>query len=375
VASIVVAGALANRLGNGGGAWVRLNWVLGLKKLGHDVHFLEQIDSGACVDANGSVCPPAESTNLAFFRKVTKEFGIAGAATLITPRDPLGPPVADGDVLINLGGHLTDRDRIDRFRRKVYVDLDPGYTQVWHTDGLLGDRLTGYDAYYTVGLNVGKAICSLPTGGIPWRPTLPPVVLDLWPETTPPAYWRFTTVASWRGAFGPLEFNGRAFGTKAHQFRKIIDLPTRSGLPFEVALAIHPADAKDKAALVRAGWQVVEPATVADSPDAFRRYVQESAAEASPAQGVYVETRSGWVSDRTACYLAAGKPAVVEETELCHHLPTGDGLLTFRTLSDAVSAAQTVQRDYRRHAIAARSLAEHYFDSDRVLSRILNEID
>jgi hypothetical protein len=221
-------------------------------------------------------------------------------------------------------------------------------------------------------LNVGTPTCPLPAGGFDWRPTLPPVVLDCWPVASPATDWRFTTVASWRGAFGPVEFGGKTFGVKAHQFRRVFELPAHSGLPFEVALSIHPADEKDREALLRNGWKVVDPATAACDPDSFRRYVQGSAAEFSPAQGIYADSRCGWVSDRTACYLASGRPVIVEDTGLQTHIATGDGLLTYRTLDEALVASKTIHRDYHRHAIAARNLAVSLFDSNQVLSRILN---
>jgi hypothetical protein len=152
-------------------------------------------------------------------------------------------------------------------------------------------------------------------------------------------------------------------------------LPERSGQPFELALAIHPADEKDLDALQAHGWRIVDPRAVAADPLAFRQYVQDSGAEFSVAQGIYVETSSGWFSDRTVRYLASGKPVLVQDTGFGHTLPVGEGLLAFRSLDEAVAGAEEIVRNYAHHCRAARVLAEEYFASDHVLGRLLEEVD
>ncbi len=144
--------------------------------------------------------------------------------------------------------------------------------------------------------------------------------------------------------------------------------------PFEIALQIHPADSKDLEALKTHGWQIVDPKQVADSPDAFRKYVRNSSAEFSVAQGIYVDTNSGWFSDRTVRYLASGKPALVQETGFSRHIPVGKGLLSFRTMDEAVEGARCIVRDYEHHCLVARRVAEEYFDSDKVIGQMLAEI-
>src|SRR5262249_25205339 len=141
---------------------------------------------------------------------------------------------------------------------------------------------------------------------------------------------RFTTIANWRGSFGPVQFGDRTYGLKVHEFRKFIELPRRCRERFEIALSIYPGDQKDLEALKASGWRIVSPRAVAASAGDFRRYIQESDAEFSVAQGVYVQTNSGWFSDRTAHYLASGKPALVQETGFSRHVPVGEGLLSFR---------------------------------------------
>jgi hypothetical protein len=381
--TILVSGALANKHTNGGEAWVRLNWVLGLRRLGCEVYFVEEISSASCVDDRGTRVPFEQSANLRFFKQVVQSFGLEERATLICDagRHVEGVPYADvvriaarAHLLINISGHLTLAPVLDGVRRKAFCDEDPGFTQFWFEQGVPAARLDGYDCHLTVGENIGRADCVIPTCGFAWRRQPRFVVLDQWPVSDTGNAHRFTTVGAWRGPFGPIEHEGRRFGLKVHEFRKIIGLPRRAPQLFELALSIHPADASDLAALRDNGWHVVDPRGVAADPMAFRRYVQESGGECSAAQGMYVETHSGWVSDRTVQYLAAGKPALVQDTGFSANYPVGEGLIAFRTLDEAAAGADAIARDYARHAKAARHLAETCFDSDLVLRRLLADM-
>ena len=381
---ILISGALANRPSNGGGAWVRLSWLRGFQRLGCQVFFLEQIRRGSCVDAEGAPASFEKSENLAYFRKVVAQFGLEGCAALVCDdgSDSHGATIPDlehivqsADLLVNITGHLTMPRLFQGARHKAYIDIDPGFTQYWHASGVSGAHLEGHDLYYTIGENIGDAACPIPTGGIEWRPIRQPVVLDDWPVADPASgFDRFTTIASWRGAFGPVDADGRRFGLKVHEFRKVIELPRRTGLDFEIALDIHPGDARDQESLVAHGWRVVDPRLAAGDPAGFRRYVQQSGAEFSVAQGIYVETNSGWFSDRTVRYLASGKPALVQDTGVSRCLPVGQGLMAFRTLDEVVEGARRIASDYEAHAVAARAIAERFFDSDTVLSRVLDDV-
>lgn len=378
---VVVSGALANKLHNGGAAWTRLSWALGLSALGFQVAFVEQIDRACCVDASGRPSTFEHSANLEYFRQVTEQFGLSDLATLtcddgathgLTASD-LDDLVRSAVALVNITGHLTHR-QMGRIPRRVYIDLDPGYTQFWHAVGNPGPRLEGHNFYYTVGENIGRPSCSIPDGGIPWRPIRQPVVLRHWPDCGPGETFRFNTIASWRGPYGPARYSGTTYGLKAHEFRKFIELPRRVARRFELALEIHSADEPDLVTLRGNGWHVIDPRTVADGPVAFRQYVQTSSAEFSVAQGIYVETESGWFSDRTVRYLASGKPALVQDTGFSRNYPVGEGLVAFRTMDEAVSGAERIERDYANHCRAARAIAEDYFDSDRVLGQLVEEI-
>jgi hypothetical protein len=379
----VVSGAVANKPHNGGEAWVRLSWAVGLQQLGFDAYFVEQLAPELCQDANGAPAPFEDCDPTKYFRSVTESFGLAGRAALLDPSGERSVGVclpellevaADAALLVNVSGHLTSEPLLRRIRRKVYVDIDPGFTQLWAAQGLGGRSLCCHDYHFTIGENIGTPACSIPADGIRWRRTRQPVVLEHWPVATSEHTERFTTIANWRGPYGPIEHQGKTYGLKVHEFRKFLELPERAPGVFEIALNIHPADARDRAALCSHGWKLTDPLEASSDPDAFRRYVQGSGAEFSVAQGIYVDTRCGWFSDRSVRYLASGKPVLVQETGFSRTLPVGLGLLSFRTLDEAAAGAERIVRDYDVHAKAAREIAERYFDSDIVLGHLVDEV-
>jgi hypothetical protein len=379
MALVLISGALANKPSNGGNAWSRLSWVLGFQRAGFEVCFVEQIHPDCCVDANGQPSSFRNSANLAYFNRTMSEFGLSRASSLVCGDglDAHGLGMAElaslaerACLLFNLSGHLTLAELKTKAACRAYYDDDPGYTQFWHAQGNPGARLSGHDLYFTLGENIGKKECSIPTNGIRWHATRPPVVLDHWPVVEQPRLDKFTTIASWRGAYAPITFDGTTYGLKAHEFRKIMSLPQRTSHTFEIALQIHPGDHKDLEALHSHGWCLSDPQKVAGSPDQFRQYVQTSGAEFSVAQGIYVGTNSGWFSDRTVRYLASGKPALVQDTGFTNRYPCGKGLVTFRTLDEAVDGAERIVSDYQAHCLAARRVADEYFDSGKVIGEI-----
>ena len=368
MATAVVAGALANKPHSGGEAWVRLSWVLGLRRLGWDVWFVERL-----------AAPNPEGQR--YFEAVVAEFGLGERAALLgdggeplfgRPESELAEVAAGAEVVFDISGHLGGGAILDGPRRRVYVDLDPGFTQAWHADPSLDFDVCGYDRYLTVGQNIGKPGCPVPTGGIEWVPTLPPVLLEEWqpaPPTGGPL--RLTTVATWRSPYGGLEIGGRAMGLKHHQFRRFAALPERvEAAEFELALNIHPGDSADLELMQSHGWKIVDPKEAAGSPAAFRDYVRGSGAEFSVAQGVYVEAGTGWFSDRSAAYLASGRPVVVQGTGLDEEART-PGLLPFDELEDAAVAVASAAGDYEVRSQAGRSFAERQLGSDRVLGKVL----
>jgi hypothetical protein len=382
----LLAGAVANKPLNGGEAWVRLNWLLGLRRLGFDAYFVEQLEAGAAIGDDGRPCDPARSVNRRHLEAVMEEGGLGDRWALLDERGEsiaglggteIGAVAAEAEILFNHSGHLGEGPLRSAPRHRVYVDLDPAYTQVWSDDRSLAFSIAGHDSHVTVGLNVGRLDCPLPSGGVEWIPTLPPVVLERWPVAPSPTGkpLRFTTVGTWRGPYGQLRVAGGLAGGKHHEFRRLLPLPERvEGAAFELALDIHPGDAADLEALSAAGWAVVPAPEVAATPAAFAAYLGDSGAELSAAQGAYVASRCGWFSDRTAAYLASGRPALVQDTGFDTVLPVGEGVLTFSYLREAEQGARRIVADPAAHAAAARELARAHLDSDLVLGRLLETV-
>jgi hypothetical protein len=366
---VVVAGALGNKPGQAGETWVKLSWIRGLQAVGLDVRFVEEL--APSVD---------ESAAAAWFGAVARRFDLERRATLLSgDQEVVGPglnellALAPEAVLVNISGHLTRPELFAAFRRRVMVDIDPGFTQFWHAEGLAGANVANHDVYFTIGELIGTPACSIPTGDIEWLPVRQPVVLDDWPVRHGSELDRFTTIATWRGPFGPVTHGGRTYGLKVHEFRRFAELPRRSPHRFEIALDIHPADEGDRRALSDRGWRVIDPRQAVGDPDAMRAYIQGSGAEFSAAQGVYVDTRCGWFSDRTTRYLASGRPALVQDTGFSEKLPVGEGLLAFSTLEEAVAGAADIAARYPDHRRAARRIAEEHFDARRVLARFCEQ--
>jgi hypothetical protein len=372
---VAVAGSIAQRPSRGGHAWVFLQYLLGFQRLGYEVLFVDRLTSemlprGAAVgdaavdDGVRWVKETMAARGLGENWAVLLDDGESAGATREQVREHLRSSV----LLIDVMGFLEDEDLLAAAPRKLFLDIDPGFPQMWQDLGL-HTSFGNHDAYATVGLRVGKEGSRVPTCGIEWIDTPQPVVLEHWPATPPGA--SYTSVASWRGPFGPVEFEGERFGLRAHQMRDYAELPSRAGVPMEVALEIEAADGGDAELLRAGGWKIAAPLQVAASAENYRDYVQNSRAEVGVAKDMYVRSRGGWLSDRSLCYLASGKPVLAQATGFELEVPTGEGLLSFTTPDEALAAVAEVESDYARHSGAARELACERFDSDRVLSELL----
>jgi hypothetical protein len=381
--TVIIAGSLAQRPHQGGHTWVFLQYLRGFRRLGWDVLFLDRLEPEMCTDAHGGQCELGDSIQLRYFLDVMQGFDLgdafsldyqSGQETIGMPRKAVLQKVRESACLINVMGFLTDDEILRSAPRRAFLDIDPGFPQMWQELGL-SDLLSNDQLYLTIGLNVGESQCTVPTCGLNWIRTPQPIVLSDWPVQAQPAVpARFTSIASWRGDFGPVEFRGNVYGLRVHEFRKFVALPRRSQHVFEQALNIHPNEVKDLAMLAENGWTLVDPQMASGDPWVYQRYIQNSAAEFMVAKGMYVQTRGGWVSDRSICYLASGRPVLAQDTSLAEHFPTHRGLVTFSTLDEAADGADRIMADYPAHSRAARQLAEEYFDSDKVLARLLQKM-
>jgi hypothetical protein len=358
----------------GGSLWVRLQYLLGLRRLGVDAYWVDRL------------APPDPRTNphsvdylVHRFRRFAEDFGFEDRYCIIYDRGArhfgiderrLHETIERADLLLNVAGRLEPGDPLLGVRRRAFLDVDPGFTQIWalQTDMHL-DR---HHLFFTIGQNVGGPGFSVPTEGVDWQPTLPPVVLEQWPARTEAGGERIGTVGDWRGSQEAI-FEGVRHCGKRDEFLGFLRVPAEAEVRIDLALLVGQEDYEDLGLLLRNGWRVLDPYAHAGDPSSYREFIQSSRAEFSVAKQGYVRTRSGWISDRTACYLASGKPAIVQSTGFEHRLSSGAGLLTFSTIREAVEALHQVRDDYTRHALAARRLAEERFDSDLVLADLLHK--
>jgi glycosyltransferase involved in cell wall biosynthesis len=376
---ILLSGMIAAVPRHGGAAWAVLQYLLGFERLGHDVYFVEPV-SEAALRPTGA--PLARSENAAYFRRVMANFGLehTSALLLVGTQQTVGLPykrlheiARRADVLVNISGLLADEALIENVSLRVYLDLDPAFTQLWQAAEGIDMRFGAHSHFVTVGQAIGRPGCNVPTCGRRWITTPQPVVLESWPFAGHITHNALTTVANWRG-YGSIEHGGVFYGQKAHSWREFFFVPTLTEETFAPALAIHPEESKDLDALHANGWHLIDPARVASSPDDYQRFVQGSKAEFGIAKSGYVAARCGWFSDRSACYLASGRPVIAQETGFSRFLHTGAGLFAFETIDDVLESIENLNGDYERHAWAARAVAEEYFDSERVLDRLLDRL-
>lgn len=377
--TVMMSGVFGRVPGQGGLVWLVLQYLLGLRRLGHNVILVEPVREPDLVPAD---VPLASSQNAAYFRDTVRRFGLEDCAALLLDGSEetvglsyrsLQARALDTNLLVNMAGGLEDSHLLAPIPVRLYLDLDPGFTQLWHAVDGIDMRFDGHTHFATVGLILGKPECLVPTCDIDWIPTPQPVVLEEWPYANGIERDALTTIANWRG-YGSIEANGVFYGQKAHSLRRFIDLPRRTDGRFDLALAIDPGEPRDLSALEENGWNLIDPITVARTPEQYRDFIQGSRAELGVAKSGYVEARCGWFSDRSVCYLASGRPVIAQDTGFQSVLPTGEGLFAFETIEDVEQAVDALSSNYETQRQAARAIAEEFFDSDVVLNRLLSKV-
>ncbi len=279
------------------------------------------------------------------------------------------------DAVLNITGS-TNPEEIGVPCRLVYVGTDPVLQELRIANGdvPLRERVAAHAAHFTYGENIGAPDCPVPPLPFPTRPTRQPVVLDLW-DAGPPSRPAFTTVTNWQVQGYDVEYRGEVYTwSKHHEYLKIIDLPRHTVAPLELAMGLSGVSDEVRRLLRDNGWAVVDAFQMSLDPWPYRDYVRGSAAELSVAKDMVVRLRSGWFSERSACYLAAGRPVITQDTGFGRALPTGEGLFAFRTRDDILAAIEAVRSDYARHSRAARAIAEDYFRAETVLARLLDQV-
>ena len=366
---ILCAGIIA-RYPFGGVTWCSLMYLQGLRALGHDVFYVE--DTGECIyDPVLNTRSEDPSYGTRYIHDALDPFGLGDRWSFVNfdgtyhgqSRDTVRAFCGDADLFVNLsGGSWFWRDEYMRIPRRVFIDSDPVFTQLALAkgDAWYVDFFRGFDHLFTFGANIGTPACDVPTSGFTWHKTWQPVVIDDWHAPTVPAGDRFTTIMTWK-----IESFTDVDGNKDREFLKFLDIAARA--PHRIELAINGP----QAFLREHGWSTVDAMGVSRSLWDYRAFIQGSKAEFGVAKHAYVSRRSGWFSDRTECYLAAGRPALVQDTGWSAHLPNGEGLLGFSTPGEVLDGLDRIATDYTRHAARAAEIARECFDASRVLPALL----
>lgn len=381
--NIVVTGGLG-AMPVAGVAWQIMHYLEGFRRLGHDVSYLEDSGSWPYDPELDSVSEDARPALRYVARHLARcglehswafRNGVNGELHGMTEVE-LAAVLERADVLVNVSGFTVLGEALASIPARLYLETDPVLPQIEIAKGekFTADFLAAHTHHFSYGENFGNPDCSVPIERFTYIPTRQPVVLDWWEplgtQVTPDQ--AFTTIASWKQDAKDVEWQGRTLTwSKDVQFTPYYDLPSRVERTLEMSLAI--SDDAAEAKLRRAGWRIKPAAPLSRDVDVYRSYIRNSAGEFSVAKEQYASTRSGWFSDRTVTYLAAGRPAVVQDTGFGCALPTGEGLLPFSTADEAVSALEVIEADYARHARAARQIAEEYLSTQSVLSRMLSD--
>lgn len=357
----------------GGNLWVPLNWALSLRALGCRVIWLEAVmprQAGADrLEANIE----ALERQLARF-ELTDRVAVASLTddplpAALAARAALVEAATDEAELLLNSQYFGQPALIASFRRTALVDIDPGLCQIWLAEGQM--KVPPHDVYFSIGETVGTPRARFPDGGIRWQYAPPPVFLPAWPPTPAEPGAPYTTVSGW-WADEWVSWNGEVYeNNKRASFLACADLPSRASVSLELALCLSAHDGRDRRRLERNGFRIREASEVSATAEQYRAYIQRSRGEWSCAKPSCARLQNAWISDRTLCYLASGKPAVVQHTGPSRMLPDAEGLFRFRTVAEAARALAAVEADYVRHSRLARALAEEHFDGARVVARVL----
>ena len=375
-----IAASIAQRPGYGGHAWAFLQYALGFDELGYEPILIDRLSAEMATDASGVPCESTRQAGIEWFREVVEFAGLAESSCLLLDdgetlglgREDLRSTIGDAPFLLNVMGFLDDPDLLGAAAMRVFLDVDPGFPQLWRELGQ-ADVFAGHDRFVSVGANIGLPRCRIPDCGLDWIALRPPVALDRWPVATPVSE-EFRSIGSWRGPFDPIEYEGGILGLRVHEFRRFVELPRLVEAEFGLALDIDAADHRDLELVESNGWKLIDPRVAAGTPAAYREFVRTSGAEIAIAKNIYVELDSGWFSDRSACFLASGNPVLAQDTGFGSTLTMGEGLLAFTTIEEAAAGVEAILGDWRRHSKAARDLAEDVFDAKKVLGGLLAEL-
>jgi hypothetical protein len=375
---VIGVGIASYPLHAAGNTWAFLQWALGFRQAGWDVWIVEDVPLSKCIDAAGAACAPAVSANLAHWNTVVDEFGLKGRATLLF--DGQSPELTDllsftrdAEFFFNISGHFRQGEVLGAARQRIYVDLDPAFTQIWSEIYKVEMNFGGHDTFVSIGRHLGQKGCRAPLAGRTWLPVGVPVVLDHFTsaDASPPGD-TWTTFTHWYG-YSAVEYEGMWYGNKSEEFAKLVDLPRRTKEKLEIATDLHPEDPATRQFL-DSGWRLIDARPLNTPWQRYRDYLAQSRGEFCVAKNGYVRSRCGWFSDRSVAYLALGRPVILQDTGWTDFYPSGEGLLAFHDEESALTALEAVGKDPLRHARAAREIAEKYCSAPVVVNQLLETI-
>jgi hypothetical protein len=365
--------------------WQHIHYIVGLQQLGHDVFYIED---SARIPYNPTTFTEGEDYRHAaeVLDRTSREFGfedrwayrpryLGRRESVGLPYDRIAEIYRNADAILNICGSTELNEELLVSERLIYVESDPGVEQIKIDKGVNGssDFLRRHRKLFTFGENVGSENFSVPLHGLEWLPTRQPIVTGLWKPATPQLPRRvFTSVANWNTkGRKDVEWRGEIYlWDKSHQFRKFIEAPMQAGEVFELATGVR--DSKTRALFNAKNWRLIFPHQLSNDLHRYRSYLQRSKGEFTVAKDQYVRLNTGWFSDRSASYLAAGRPVITQETGFSDHIETGRGLFSFRKLEEVSESVQAINSDYEKHCRGAREIAMEYFEATKVLASLLD---
>jgi hypothetical protein len=365
----------------GGMVWHHLQYVLGLKKLGYDVCFIEDSeDYPACYNPETYETSSDASFGLRFIDDCFSRLGLKENWAYYDahknqwfgrPKEKILDFFASADIVLNISGANPLRDWALQVPKRVYIDTDPAFIQTRHLTDENAKRLAEkHNSFFTFGENFGADDCQIPDDGFAWQPTRQPLVLDEWKVTKGNKNNFWTTVMQW-DSYQTAEYNGQIFGMKSASFDEYTDLPQMTLEKFELALGSETAPGKF---LQSKGWKITNPLIPTRTPWTYQKFIQDSKAEWTVAKHGYASSKNGWFSERSACYLASARPVLTQETGFSKFIECGAGLLSFSTKEEVLEGIEKINSDYRQHCKTAREIAVEFFSYEKVLSKLLDEI-
>lgn len=381
---IVVVGTLASNP-YAGMAWMHMQITAGLCRLGHDAYYFETTSAWPYDPVRGTNVNDSEYA-LPYLKKVADSFDLgerwayrrsySDKAWFGLSRTKAENLLAEADAVLNVAGATRFAEEGLKIGRLVYFGTDPGHNEIafWKGDANVRSLIAEHDDYVTYGENIGSVDCGIPPLPNLRSKTRQPVLLHLW-KNGDPSSDVFTTVGNWKQAGRDIEFNNATyFWSKHHEFLKFIDLPQRIDQRIELATGLANMNTEERAFLKKKGWRLVDAHPFTTDPWPYRDYVRSSRGEFTVAKDLNVRLRSGWFSERSACYLAAGRPVVTQDTGFGKFIPTGEGLFAFNTIEEIISAFEAIHSDYPRQSRAASAIAQEFFEAERVLKKVVADL-